>query len=98
MKIKILKERHGTWHTLEKNQEFQLPFKIECKKTRRQMSLEFVESESELWQDFGGFVSFDSSSHSNADGFAGSGLPLKHGVHFEVIENISQKPIQGNLL
>jgi hypothetical protein len=98
MKIRILKEIKGCWHTLEKNQGFELPFKIECKKTRRQMSLNFIESENDLWQDFGGFVSFSSSSHSNADGWAGSGRPLKHGVHFEVIDSISQKPIQESLL
>ena len=41
MKIKILQEVHGTWHTLEKNQIFELPFKIECKKTKRQMIVNF---------------------------------------------------------
>ena len=86
MKIKILKEIKGTWHTLQKNEVYDLPYLTQCKKTKRRLLMEVVESE--RWE-AGFFVCFHSESNSEKDSYAGCGFPLKLHEDFEILENTS---------
>ena len=78
MKIKILKEIKGTFHTLKAGEVYNLPHSTVCKKTKRKMDMQIIESE--RWE-AGFFLSFGSSDNSS-----GCGFPLKLNEDFEVLE------------
>lgn len=87
MQVKILKEINGACHTLKEGEIYALPFTLKDNKTKRSMSLEIIHTENTNIFEDGFFLSFNSNSNSNADGYAGSSYPLRFNKDFVFCEN-----------
>jgi hypothetical protein len=103
MKVKILKNVKGTWHSLKTGEIYKVPHFLEDKKTKRSIRLEIIETKNTDIFEAGYFLSFSSQSMSAKDGCAGYGCPLRLNKDFVFCENLSaskknlQEGIQGSL-